>query len=1408
MENNTLFQIIIGLIGFSSQLILLARELFKLVDTSSEIKPDEQKTAARFIPSFKSLLDLSFVILCSAFFSLLTADSLIVSGRNPSSSFTSISYVILITTAYLIIMIFGWYVKSIEKIVGFLSVITLIILVLSPRGPFDYNKVKGAEVGLDVFLALPVIILVSLSSAMLIYSFGNPLSRSFPWGRRVLVSIALTVICIIASVSIGKQVAQFISDNERSPQFSENNEGKSFVRSLSNLNREERRNFYQLASEVVLSDFYQTQYQQVLQNKTKTKTPSIPNLTTGGMTSSITNTATNTATNDKTISDGDFSPNNENANKPISQPITRKVEPSKSDLASEKTKLEIEELEKNYEDKWDRYVRRHDDDDLAEAKSLKRKIDELKQRFTYSDRGDLIVDKFKIGLDINQKFSFLKSRLYWIHPVGWGFTNEPIITLPGLKAEDRLTEIAKYRLVTILSDDEKQREQLFDDSQLSYPDVVKAAYPKESSRLSRFSNSSYESNLEKQKPGSYSKKNLFAALDWNKFDPQTLDALKNQMRLPYRDDCMVVFQEYQDLAKNIVKTKINNPNLNMWIASFENLDYQSQQALYATFVKPNNISTEALVKLLANLNDKNADFGELISSRKAFKVKKLSDQLNAIQPSPNEDFPQLMVSLRTLDKEDSKNLTALLTNAVEKNYLIEYLFSKPTLELVRSIKQDLELKDQKEFLTSIVNPVSYSVNGLLNENLEPNSQNNSAIIKSLSDFGNLIGKDQNAVLHQLAIDFYQPGGEYSFDPISLLIMQATLWNDNAGWLTATFLNLPLLIGFMFLGAYVANLLNKRDRIREILVDENTEFSDMRNTLGTPVELIGREDVINTLKTLAERGWSTIGIVGRRGVGKSRILHALVTDASVVYENSEIKQSNGIRVWVSSPSKFSEEEFILSIYERLALSAERAVAQFLKAKPLSIRIIENKIAVSSSCFYAVAVLVFGIILFYMSNRLSRTDIVVIWIPILALTFSSFCLFFAYLIKLQPINLTSWLQSERSQNPHTYLLYRDIFQVLESLKQRSILSKTQNSTKGLLGLGRFFVLGILSIIVVTMGIIFVINLIGQGITRAIPFAFVSLCISLALWFYYFRKTELKDNNHSMSGESIMSLIVDYRNFASIIVHRLEQGALGLQKSDKFNVLICIDELDKIVDFEEIRIFIRRIKSIFEIPGIYYYISIAEDTLRSLYQGPATGKNEIDSAFDHIVRIPSMSVDNAENIALNYLKKSLSEEELPSRIARLIATLSFGIPRDIIRRSDEVISNIHTRSDEDKAKIKSSDIVKAVRENQIDLGYELHQLSNEQINNLRENTRKCAVYSKNIIAEYIAQIKISGENSTTVLLLSLIWILALIEISVEELAPEKWTETSNNLCNLGYQISDTPLEDLIPKIQKLHDEIVTAK
>jgi hypothetical protein len=274
--------------------------------------------------------------------------------------------------------------------------------------------------------------------------------------------------------------------------------------------------------------------------------------------------------------------------------------------------------------------------------------------------------------------------------------------------------------------------------------------------------------------------------------------------------------------------------------------------------------------------------------------------------------------------------------------------------------------------------------------------------------------------------------------------------------------------------------------------------------------------------------------------------------------------------------------------------------------------------------------------------------------------------------------------------------------------------------------------------------------------------------------------------------MSLVADYRSFAATIVYRLQHGALGSYEDRTFAVLICVDELDKIVDFEEIRVFVRRIKAIFEVPGVYYYISLAEDTLTKLYFGPAEGKNEIDSAFDHIVRIPPVSCDISEDIAANYLEAG-GLVLRPPRLARAIGTLSFGIPRDIVRRCDEYLARDAYTSTGPK------EVALDLRRSQSQMGYELGQLTATELAEISANAQLSAQNARTILTDGV-----NGEVRRRLVLS--IWVVALVELSLD-LPDVAWITISQTLCELGYDIPIAHVGDLIDRVEKIHANVTGA-
>jgi hypothetical protein len=1400
-------QIIIAIVGLGTQVVLLTREITKFARDAGPQTVESEGTASsnqtpRASARYKSLLDLSFIILCSAFFSLLTADSLVVSGRPVNSGPLNVFFVFIIAFAYTAILFIAWYISITEKMIGFLAIITLVVLVTSPGGPFDTSQAEG-EAGLNVFLVLPVGILITLASTMLIYAYGNPLRRNKGSLLRGVIGSVLIFCTLLAAIALGRQIDNWIAHDERSPQFQE--AGKTVARSLTDVDRELKRNFYHLASEIGLRAFYQEQYFQSLQQREEQKNTNEPS-------NPETDKPASTADKSGPAAKANSLPPSKhravtpNANIPVASNANINVsvpEASPRDSTQDDRRQQLQ-------DEYFSLVTNYGEYPMSQAlrqrkERIQSELANLRKPAAVSPWVDLLVTKFE-GLSPNEKNSFLRFRLYWIHPVGWDSNNESVIPLPALKSEERLLQLAKYRLIRNLYDQEKQRRLLLGSVDLSYPQAVRDFFAETNPR-NTFDQPTYvypDANvqLRKQRAAEFYQRKLFPPKDFIKL--QSSNTLTAQLSLPHQEESVIAFKEYQILASEQLKQRMpaQATRIDAWLSQLRKLDSKTQQALSSIFVSPgqNPSSINDTLRLLSTLENSGADFRELLDLKVPLKIQRFSQQIDA-EPKNDDLVQPLMAIVRPLRGEDKNILKMLLSNSDNSEFSVELLFRDDVMKILSQVDHDLSTPDEKvEFMTAALDPVWYSIRSLPFKLPKDEQLSEHLLPEKFEAFHNLAVSDQNAVLQQLAISFYEPGGPYSFDPFRLLIAQSHLVSESLGWLTASILTAPFVIGMAILGIYFANLLNKRDRMRDVLMNESAE-SDIKNTIGIPVELVGRGGTLYTLRNLAERGWSTIGIVGRRGVGKSRILQALVT-ATPGESSSNTSEFAGVRLWVSSPSKFTEEEFIRSIYERLALSTESAIAFFLNVKPLSARTIENKIAVASGWIYAGAIFLFGIVIYYMSTRLTRIDIVVIWIPIIGLLCTSMILFVNYLTKLQPINLTSWLQRSRDQNPHTYLLYRDVYSVLESLRLQSIQSQNESSIAGMMGVGRSLVLGLLSILV-TIGAIWILSLTflspaGQDDPFFLVASIVAVLACAFLWLTFFRKPERRDLSGASSGSSLMSLIAEYRVFASSVVDRLQAGALNVKPGEKFVVLVCIDELDKIVDFEEIRSFIRRVKAIFEVPGLYYYISIAEDTIRALYLGPAAGKNEVDSAFDHIVRIGPLSVADGEEVATNYLRRNLGTDDLPKNIGKAVAAIAFGLPRDVIRRCDEFVSENKDRKHENAGAPNVTDFIRKYRLRQLDLGYELQHLSLRELVGMRSSSPfESAAAAKAAIATVIDR-----EADSRTRLLLFIWTLAMIESIFS--GPNRKHSALDRLASFGYRVSDAAIQDLLTEVEQLHQTV----
>ena len=244
-------------------------------------------------------------------------------------------------------------------------------------------------------------------------------------------------------------------------------------------------------------------------------------------------------------------------------------------------------------------------------------------------------------------------------------------------------------------------------------------------------------------------------------------------------------------------------------------------------------------------------------------------------------------------------------------------------------------------------------------------------------------------------------------------------------------------------------------------------------------------------------------------------------------------------------------------------------------------------------------------------------------------------------------------------------------------------------------------------------------------------------------------------------------------------MDCGALG----DRRGVLICIDELDKVVDEEAVREFLRKMKGIFEVPGVYYYISLAEDTLARLYL-TAQEKNEIDSSLDHILRVPPLTWEESRGVIHSYMKRR-GFDNVDEKVAMVIAAVSFGVPRDIIRRCDEMLAAYGGKPEGFLTLENTATIAAAVRRDRVDLACERERWPEARRKQMLSDAAEAAAATYEMLqAETDERVK---------RLLALIWTLCACEIACT-FPGQRAQEQCERIFRFGYELPVAPIIDVL--------------
>lgn len=175
---------------------------------------------------------------------------------------------------------------------------------------------------------------------------------------------------------------------------------------------------------------------------------------------------------------------------------------------------------------------------------------------------------------------------------------------------------------------------------------------------------------------------------------------------------------------------------------------------------------------------------------------------------------------------------------------------------------------------------------------------------------------------------------------------------------------------------------------------------------------------------------------------------------------------------------------------------------------------------------------------------------------------------------------------------------------------------------------------------------------------------------LSFFGFSRKIARKVSREMRPFTIMSLTEEYRTLMREVIFNLnqalkederitgEEDEIEGNKPDEVKIIIAIDELDKVLDTKRLHEMLKSIKAIFDIPNVYYILSISEDALETYSLRHLETKNEIDSAFTHIFSIPPM--DAAASLTFfAEANKKLNKVLFPAAIV-----FGGGVPRDMHR------------------------------------------------------------------------------------------------------------------------------------------------
>jgi hypothetical protein len=183
-----------------------------------------------------------------------------------------------------------------------------------------------------------------------------------------------------------------------------------------------------------------------------------------------------------------------------------------------------------------------------------------------------------------------------------------------------------------------------------------------------------------------------------------------------------------------------------------------------------------------------------------------------------------------------------------------------------------------------------------------------------------------------------------------------------------------------------------------------------------------------------------------------------------------------------------------------------------------------------------------------------------------------------------------------------------------------------------------------------------------------------------------------------------------------------------AEEYEVVIGIDELDKLRTADSVEDFLNDIKGVFGVPGCYYLVSVSEDAAAGFERRGAPFRDVFDSSFDDVISLRPLDLVSARKI-LHGLLLGWTEP-----FVGLCFVLSGGLPRDLWRVAHELVAQ---RDVNDEIELGQATLALCRQEGEARLSAVRHELTRDSLDPQKAE-----------LLQFIADLSFTGAAATDML------------------------------------------------------------